>query len=255
MRTRPWMLALAALSLAALGADAYARYGVDQRDAESRILEAVLGSGANLSYPAGGLKALPPAQRAAAVQALGAAAKAFTTSDTFRARYQEAWKDRQPEAPQPPKSAEELAAAQRAEREKGLRDFEAAILRLPDDQQASMRETLEELRKQLRQVNGEELAKMDQARYADELAAFQKALAEAPPKDPKAGLRGALKRFLGMTEGIDYGAALRTDGQMRRFVDPALESKSAEWKLCFRAGREAGESARTFARAWLAELN
>jgi hypothetical protein len=53
---------------------------------------------------------------------------------------------------------------------------------------------------------------------------------------------------------VDYGAKLEPRDGMMRFVDPALERKPANWKLCYRAGRETVEAARAAATAWLAEL-
>jgi hypothetical protein len=39
-----------------------------------------------------------------------------------------------------------------------------------------------------------------------------------------------------------------------RFANEDYEGKPAEWKICFRAGKEATEAARAFARSWLTEL-
>jgi hypothetical protein len=38
------------------------------------------------------------------------------------------------------------------------------------------------------------------------------------------------------------------------FVNNDYERKPPEWKLCFRAGKEATAAARVFASDWLAEL-
>lgn len=38
------------------------------------------------------------------------------------------------------------------------------------------------------------------------------------------------------------------------FADPGLEDKSSEWKLCYRAGREAVDAAREAAKAWITEI-
>jgi len=38
------------------------------------------------------------------------------------------------------------------------------------------------------------------------------------------------------------------------FNDPAYEAKPEAWKACYRAGRQATEAARAYAKAWLAEL-
>ena len=40
----------------------------------------------------------------------------------------------------------------------------------------------------------------------------------------------------------------------KRFVNPIYESKNQEWKQGFRAGKEATEMARAFAKQWLSEL-
>jgi hypothetical protein len=54
---------------------------------------------------------------------------------------------------------------------------------------------------------------------------------------------------------VDYKARLVADGSLQRFAAKDLEAKPREWKLCFRVGKEACEAARSFARAWLAELD
>jgi hypothetical protein len=73
-------------------------------------------------------------------------------------------------------------------------------------------------------------------------------------KDPNVTLRRRLREFLDLTENVDYDA--RTTGERRTgsFVDPEYEAKHNAWKMCYRAGREAGEAARAFAEEWLAEL-
>ena len=43
-------------------------------------------------------------------------------------------------------------------------------------------------------------------------------------------------------------------GSPRRFAREDYEAKPAEWKMCFRAGKEATEAARAFAREWIKSL-
>jgi hypothetical protein len=43
-------------------------------------------------------------------------------------------------------------------------------------------------------------------------------------------------------------------GGKMKFADPQLESKSSEWKMCFRAGKEPVDAARAFAAEWLNQL-
>lgn len=77
---------------------------------------------------------------------------------------------------------------------------------------------------------------------------------DATPADPRVALKRAPKEFLDRTARVDYAAALKTSSGRRVFVDATLEQKPREWKLCFRAGRDACEAARTFATNWMAEL-
>ena len=38
------------------------------------------------------------------------------------------------------------------------------------------------------------------------------------------------------------------------FVNPAYQAKSAQWKTCYRAGKQATTAARAAVQAWLKEL-
>jgi hypothetical protein len=76
----------------------------------------------------------------------------------------------------------------------------------------------------------------------------------ATPADPRVGLKRALTEFLDRTAGVDYAAVLKPASGKKVFANATFEQKASEWKMCFRAGREACEAARTFATNWLAEL-
>lgn len=70
----------------------------------------------------------------------------------------------------------------------------------------------------------------------------------------KAVLRKRLDEFIATAATVDFAAATRQDGGTTRFVNPAYERKSAEWKLMYRAGRAPVQTALEFARAWRKEL-
>ncbi|CAN5545647.1 hypothetical protein BH23BAC1_BH23BAC1_36080 [soil metagenome] len=75
------------------------------------------------------------------------------------------------------------------------------------------------------------------------------------PADHDEFLKSRLHLFLEFTDSIDFSAELKEGyNGKKRFVNPQFESKPAEWKKAFRAGKEATESARAFARQWLNEL-
>ena len=86
-----------------------------------------------------------------------------------------------------------------------------------------------------------------------------KALDKAFPADSRALVASRLKNFLDETKDVAFEATLvdaGPDGRPKKkvFVDAALEAKSAQWKLCFRAGKPATDAARAFAQKWLTAL-
>ncbi len=60
--------------------------------------------------------------------------------------------------------------------------------------------------------------------------------------------------MLETTKDVDFNAKLTEQYGKKRFVNPAYEAKSAEWKMAFRAGKEVTEVTRSFAQQWLNEL-
>ena len=72
-------------------------------------------------------------------------------------------------------------------------------------------------------------------------------------KDPNVTLKRRLQSFLDATADVDFDAAIKGEGSSRRFVDKQYEAKPPEWKMCFRAGKEASGAARAFAKGWLEE--
>jgi hypothetical protein len=79
---------------------------------------------------------------------------------------------------------------------------------------------------------------------------------ESFPADHDEFLRSRLELFLEITDDIDFEAELKEGyNGKKKFVNPQYESKPAEWKKAFRAGKEATETARNFALTWLIELN
>jgi hypothetical protein len=96
-------------------------------------------------------------------------------------------------------------------------------------------------------------------RYARAAAAEKHAAAvrtwEAQyPADPSRLIARRLRAFLDVSAEVDYTATLESRGGAMRFTNAAYESKSSEWKLCYRAGKETVDAARESAARWLNEL-
>jgi hypothetical protein len=86
---------------------------------------------------------------------------------------------------------------------------------------------------------------------------YQRSLAEYDskfPADPRTLITKRLHDFLEMSKDVAFDAKLVSTGGTMRFADPRFESKSDQWKLCYRAGKEPVDAARAFATDWLRQL-
>ena len=70
------------------------------------------------------------------------------------------------------------------------------------------------------------------------------------PSDPSEMVKQRLQDFLVVSKTVDFDAEV----QNKKFVRPDYERKSAQWKMCYRAGKEVVEAAQTEAIKWLQEL-
>lgn len=175
------------------------------------------------------MRAVAVFQRKGASEALVAKAKTYYASDTFKQR----WEDEVGPTAETVKKQVSAHAGQKKQAEASLAQAEQMMAMLPPAQQAELKKNLAKARKDL-----------------------EKAPAETREiTDPKANLKKALQHLLAVTDGIDYAAATTAEGgHKRHFLRPELEAKNWEWKLGYRAGKEATEGFRTALRAWVTEL-
>ena len=250
-------LALAA-GAAAAASDVFQEYGLDRRVWSDAFVNSLADGVLQPPAVTSKLKFVPPAQRAAVVNALGAAAKGFFASADFRTRWAKEVEASLPDDLRPPRTAAEIEAASRAELQKGLVDMEQSVKSLQGDARRQAEAALAQVRAEMdRQAAG--LGKAAAQQAAEEKARYDAAKKRPPdpsalPSDPKAALRKSLQQFLAETSAVDWGAELREASRTRRFVKAEYEKKPRSWKACFRAGREACEAARACATGWLAEL-
>jgi hypothetical protein len=80
-------------------------------------------------------------------------------------------------------------------------------------------------------------------------AAWQKAWQAQFPEDPQALIARRLHEFLDSCADVNFDAKVEAETGM--FEEKRYEQQSNEWKLCYRAGREAVTAGRTIATAWL----
>lgn len=220
-----------------------------------------------LSYPnIPQLKQIERGERAVIVDLIGSFAKAYTESDDFAKRYGNYREQMKPSPPDPPQSMEDLKREHRESLENSIKETEEGMKSLSSELQESMRQMVDMLKEQLKQVDdpanpmfSKEMDEMQKQGYQMQLQQHSAELIEWEqkyPEDPGKMLRARLEEFLQVSQGIDFEAELKPseDGNKMVFVKPEYEKKPASWKLGYRAGREAVESARSFAEKWLADL-
>lgn len=217
----------------------------------------------SFSYPAA--CALIPAQkRAAVVRAVGEFARAFTKTETFMQWYAGFREEKKPDAPELMPSVAESRKKQIAEVKKSIAEQEKAQANAPADQKGIFRDVLTSLRsmlKDLEKTDPSQDKEMDgfirqsndqmMAEFKEKQDVYAK---EFPAGNPRPLIKRRLEEFLKETENVDFGAKIvkKEDGWV--FESAAYENKDGKWKSAYRAGKEATEAARAFAREWLKEL-
>jgi hypothetical protein len=77
---------------------------------------------------------------------------------------------------------------------------------------------------------------------------------EQYPADHNVLVAKRLRDFLAVSADVNFDAKLKVENTVKVFADPQYEEKPTDWKMCYRAGREATQAARAAATQWLKEL-
>jgi hypothetical protein len=189
--------------------------------------------------------------------------KTYTESQAFQADYD---KQRASAKPTPPKSQgtpDEQFAKYLADQRKSIEEMKKNVAQMPPDMQKQMQATVQQMEAQVAQTaNNPQMAAMmkqgfaqqaesDQKNYEKELADY----GSRYPADSKALIARRLHEFLDLSKDVAFDAKLVPAGNGKmKFADAQYEAKPAEWKLCYRAGKEPVEAARAFATDWLRQI-
>lgn len=259
--THAVLMAALTSSAAALGADILTQLGITP-DAAAKAVGSVISGGVyNPGVPARAFTLLPPAARAQAVTAGVAWLKAYVASPDFARQYAQVRQNHRPEAPAweltPEQELQKIDDDQKRQRE----ESQQAIAALPPEKRKAMEDALRNAADQTAKMSTPEsrLKRLDEIK-ADRAARqreYDTALAtwrRDYPDDPRSLVARRLREFLQVSADVDYGAKLRSNGSSSVFENPAYQAKSSQWKLCYRAGREATTAARAAVQTWLSEL-
>ena len=262
MKKSPLFILIISVPLLAAGIDDYLSDLKCTKEDVQHYIENSIGGG-YLSYP-GDARLIPATKRTALVRAAGEFAKSYVRTDAFKNWYAEYREQHKPKMPELMDSAAKSREEQISSLKKALADMEKARQEAPANMKGVFTqniETTKQMLKEIEKANPQQDEQMDQyanqanqqarKEYNDKVAQWEK---EYPAGNYRPLLKKRLKEFLDASSGIDFTAKLVTKGKKKAFANPDYESKDGDWKRCFRAGKEATDAARSFAQAWLREL-
>jgi len=263
MRTLKYAVAIAALAASgvALGADVLSQLGIPLGVAKEAVGNVLTAGVNNPGLPAAAFKLLPPAARAQTATAGVAWLKAYVASPDFARQYAQLRQTRKPEPPTWELTPEQELQKADDEQKQQLEDSKKVIASLPPEQRKAVEEGLKTAAEMTAKMNTPEARKMRldniKAGRAAETTEYNDAVAKWKqdyPDDPKPIVARRLREFLQLSADVDFNAKLTTSNGLSTFENPAYQAKSSQWKMCYRAGREATTAARAAVQAWLAEL-
>lgn len=248
---------IATAGLATLRADVLTDLGIAASEATQMAVQAVTTGGLPWGTPVRTFKTASPAQRTAIVKNVMAWAKTFTATSAFASAYAQARDHMKPAPPAETLGVDEQMKKQMAELDKSEAEMKKQFANNPE-MLKQMLTNLETARKQMQEMwknpqvrTAYEKGNVEQKKsYEARLATFD----AAHPADVRSAIAVQLHSFLNACGDVDFGAALKSGGSKKQFVDERYEDKPEVWKICYRAGKEPVETARALAQEWLKEL-
>jgi len=243
--------------------DVLQQLSVSKGDASKEVISSLANGNVNVYRVRNAFKAATPAARAAMTEQVLVWTKAYVSSPQFAKDYAAYRNDAkpQPDDQEGQLSVDQELEQRRAQRKADLEQAKKNIAEMPVEYRAAAEEGYKAAAEAMKQFDTPEFRKMERegviAERQGDAEDYQQRLAqweEAYPADPRELVKARLTDFLEATADVDYDAQLVNRHSKMRFANAAYEQKPANWKLAYRAGRDATEKARAFAKGWLGEL-
>jgi hypothetical protein len=188
--------------------------------------------------------------------------KSYAAGAEFKAAYEKLREQEMPQAPETRLSADDEMKKMKDEMEKSIAEMKKNMAGMDAETRKAMEGAVQEMRAQLERMEKDPgqrdlMRQMSEMSSAEDRKSHEEALGEWQrlyPADPRELIQRRIREFLAVSAGVDFAAGLMPRGDKMVFVREDYELKPPEWKLCFRAGKEATAAARAFAATWLAEL-
>jgi hypothetical protein len=261
MKRLSLVLVLCAAAVRINAADVLSDLGISEGRAREAFFDSFASGAVSLVGNVQVFKAASLQARAAMVNTVTALARAYTESDDFARRYADHLEANAPDPLPKERTADDVLAKQRSDYEKQVTDMRAMFGEITPQQRevlergfAEMRARFDQMEKDGTKAQLNELLKVQRDRDVQAYEARMTEYERDFPKESGTLIARRLRRFLEVTRDIDFSARLVERDKKMRFVDPTLEGRPGEWKMCFRAGQAATQAARGFAQNWLKAL-
>jgi hypothetical protein len=243
--------------------DLWQQLGISEKDGITGIRESFI-NGYLQYYGAHNIKNIAAGDHTAVVKDLLGYTKTYVQGNEFKTAYQQLRKQRTPNEPKQPETEQEIRQKNINSVKESLANVEKALKSATPENKKMFQESYDMLQKQLKdyQDPDNELIKLmvqgQKTQYEFQLNDYREQLKKWQtdyPENPSLFIKRRLQQMLNATADVDYSAALTEKNGKKYFVKPEYEHKPSNWKYAFRAGKDVTETARAFARQWMAELN
>jgi flagellar biosynthesis GTPase FlhF len=256
------ILAVTRTTMAQTGADALASLKINPTDAAGAALDMLRTGSAYHQQAFETFKALAAGDRAAVVKSGLAWIRSYTASSAFASEYAAFRDGHKPELPEAVPTLEEYFARQKKDLEAQAAESRKTMEAVDSETKKAMEAAYKQMRDQILSMEKDadqrniiaEILEMQRAerqnQYTEKLAAWNRDF----PEDPETLISARIREFLEMSADVDFSAKLVDNNGILIFENEDYEARSQDWKLCYRAGKEATAAARAFLEKWLGEL-
>lgn len=258
-------LFLLALKAKKMADDVWKQLGLSQGDVNININNS-FGQGSFYYFGAKNAPKIALGDRASVIRELAAYAKKYSNSEEFKKKYEALRKMKTPQQPWIQHiNVDSLKRAEKDRITRAMADAEANKNHPNPKVRNGIPTRIENLKKELAALDDPNnrviKQRLDYVQRSNDAATKQyedkvKKFETNYPADPKQMIRIRLQQMLDITADVDYAAELKDgwNNKVKVFVNPLYEKKPPEWKLAYRAGKQATDVLRGIAQEWLNEL-
>jgi len=261
MRILATITLVGVITVAAASQDHLGTLGISEGRAREAIFDSFIANTVSLAGKPTAFIAMSPQARVGLVSFALTTARTFAESADFKKRYADHREANGPDPLAEEQTVEQIFAKERANFEAQVEGMRKLFDQITPEQIATLEQGWAEMRQRFDEMQKgdrrKEIEAMLKEQRDEEVRAHDEAMKELEknyPADPRALVALRLRHFLDVTKDVAFDARLVDKDKKKVFADAELEARPAEWKLCFRAGKPATDTARAFARKWLSDL-